>query len=83
MLADEPTGALDTRSGDSVMNLLATINQQGQTLVMVTHDARIASTYASRLISLRDGRIVDDAILEARPSQAVSDLLRIRAEEAN
>jgi ABC-type uncharacterized transport system ATPase component len=50
---------------------------------MVTHDARIASAYASRIISLRDGRIVDDAILEARPSQAVSDLLRIRAEEAN
>ena len=83
LLADEPTGALDSRSGDSVMDLLATINQQGQTLVMVTHDARIASAYASRIISLRDGRIVDDAVLEARPGKVASDLLHIRAEEAN
>lgn len=81
LLADEPTGALDSHSGDSVMDLLAEIHRQGQTVVMVTHDARLASTYSSRVISLRDGRVVDDAALETRPIQAPSDLLHIRTGE--
>jgi putative ABC transport system ATP-binding protein len=80
LLADEPTGALDSHSGESVMDLLAEIHRQGQTVVMVTHDARLASTYSSRVISLRDGRVVDNAALETRPVQAPSDLLHMRTE---
>jgi putative ABC transport system ATP-binding protein len=81
LLADEPTGALDSRSGDAVIDLLAGINRQGQTVVLVTHDARLAAAAASRVVSVRDGRIVDDALLKAPTSQAPSDLLHIRSEE--
>ncbi len=82
LLADEPTGALDSRSGDAVMELLAQINEKGQTIVLVTHDARLAAAYATRIISLRDGRIVDDSILQAPQHQAPSDLLHLHSEEA-
>jgi putative ABC transport system ATP-binding protein len=81
LLADEPTGALDSRSGDAVMDVLAGINRQGQTVVLVTHDARLAAAYASRVISLRDGRVVDDAHLKASAIQSPSDLLHIHSEE--
>ena len=83
LLADEPTGALDTRSGDAVMELLAGINRQGQTVVLVTHDARLAAASATRVISLRDGRVVDDAPLNAPAARAPSDLLHIHSEEAD
>jgi putative ABC transport system ATP-binding protein len=58
LLADEPTGNLDSKNGESVMELLAELNQQGATLCMVTHDPRYAAT-AHRHIHLFDGRIVD------------------------
>ncbi|HYW22732.1 MAG TPA: ABC transporter ATP-binding protein [Terriglobales bacterium] len=61
LLADEPTGALDTRSGEQVMDLLSLLHRDGQTVVFVTHDARLATRYAARVISVMDGRIVDDA----------------------
>jgi putative ABC transport system ATP-binding protein len=80
VLADEPTGALDTRSGEAVMDLLAQLNRRGQTMVLVTHDARLAATYAARVITLRDGRVVDDAQLQAPAAQAASSLLRVRAD---
>jgi ABC-type lipoprotein export system ATPase subunit len=83
LLADEPTGALDSRSGEAVMELLAAINARGQTVVLVTHDARLAAANASRIITLRDGRVVDDAQLRAPTVQAASDLLRIHTEEAD
>src|SRR5438034_4509549 len=65
LLADEPTGALDTKSGDQVMELLAQLHQQGQTIVLVTHDPKLATRYAARVISIMDGRVVDDARLAA------------------
>jgi putative ABC transport system ATP-binding protein len=58
LLADEPTGNLDSKNGESVMELLSELNQQGATLCMVTHDPRYAAT-AGRHIHLFDGRIVE------------------------
>src|SRR5580700_6886942 len=60
LLADEPTGNLDTQNGQHVLELLISLNQrEGTTLVLVTHDAALSSR-ASRRITLRDGRIVSD-----------------------
>lgn len=56
ILADEPTGALDSRSTDDLLNLFHSINQTGQTIVMVTHSARVAS-HASRVLFIRDGQV--------------------------
>jgi putative ABC transport system ATP-binding protein len=58
LLADEPTGNLDSKNGEAVMELLHELNRQGATLCMVTHDPRYAAT-ASRNIHLFDGRIVE------------------------
>jgi putative ABC transport system ATP-binding protein len=63
LLADEPTGALDTRSGEQVMDLFAGLHRDGQTVILVTHDASLASRYATRLISVTDGTIVNDGAL--------------------
>jgi putative ABC transport system ATP-binding protein len=60
LLADEPTGALDTVTGEAVMRLLRGHCDRGGTAVLVTHDARLAC-WADRVVSLQDGRIVDDA----------------------
>ncbi len=81
LLADEPTGALDSRSGEQVLELLAEVNRAGQTVVMVTHDARLAATYAVRVVSLRDGRVIDDAQMQPSRGSSVSDLLQIQIEE--
>ena len=59
ILADEPTGALDTQTSEDIMRLLAELNTQGMTIVMVTHEADIAM-WARRRIVFRDGRIVED-----------------------
>ncbi len=59
LLADEPTGNLDSRNGDAVMALLGELHRQGSTLCMVTHDARYAAL-AQRTVRLFDGRIVDE-----------------------
>ena len=61
ILADEPTGNLDTASGGEIMNLLQQFNRQGRTVLMVTHDAR-GVKYASRTMRLLDGRIDTDEI---------------------
>jgi putative ABC transport system ATP-binding protein len=61
LLADEPTGNLDTANGQLVLELLVTLNRrEGTTLVLVTHDGQI-SEQADRRITMRDGRVVDDA----------------------
>jgi putative ABC transport system ATP-binding protein len=59
LLADEPTGALDSKTGREVMELMMRLNEQGNTIVLITHDAQIAK-HAKRVISLRDGMIMDD-----------------------
>ena len=56
ILADEPTGALDSKAADSLMRLFETINASGQTIVMVTHSVRAASM-AGRVLFLRDGEV--------------------------
>lgn len=56
LIADEPTGNLDSHSGEDIMNLLHQIHEQGATIVIVTHDPRIAA-HAQRVIELRDGRV--------------------------
>ncbi|MDX2291932.1 MULTISPECIES: ABC transporter ATP-binding protein [Streptomyces] len=64
LLADEPTGALDSRSGEQVMDLLIDLNQIGQTLLIVTHDPRLATRCASRLVEVADGRVARESTLE-------------------
>ncbi|WP_392433826.1 MacB family efflux pump subunit [Yersinia sp. HM-2024] len=59
ILADEPTGALDTHSGTEVLNILKDLHQQGHTVVIVTHDMSIAE-HAQRIIELRDGEVIAD-----------------------
>lgn len=59
ILADEPTGALDTKTGDQIMELLTELNREGKTIIMVTHEPEIAA-YAKRRIVLRDGVITED-----------------------
>ncbi|MFB7173077.1 ABC transporter ATP-binding protein [Streptomyces sp. NPDC056254] len=65
LLADEPTGALDSRSGEQVMDLLIDLNQIGQTLLIVTHDPELATRCAGRLVEVADGRIARQSALEA------------------
>lgn len=59
LLCDEPTGALDSASGQTVMQIIKELNQAGHTIIMVTHDKQIAS-WASRVIEISDGRIISD-----------------------
>ncbi|TNJ59646.1 ABC transporter ATP-binding protein [Paenibacillus hemerocallicola] len=59
LLADEPTGALDSRTGTEVLELMIHLNEQGNTIVLITHDLHIADN-AKRVVSIRDGEIVDD-----------------------
>jgi putative ABC transport system ATP-binding protein len=58
ILADEPTGALDTESGKEIMKIFVDLNKKGKTIIMVTHEPSIA-TYGHRIIFLRDGQIID------------------------
>lgn len=60
LLADEPTGNLDSRNGEAVMQLLSALHEEGATICMVTHDPRFAR-YAERQIQLFDGRVVEEA----------------------
>jgi len=65
VLADEPTGNLDSRSGVEVMQILQDLNEQGITVVLVTHDARVAR-HAQRVVHIRDGSIVLNEYVEDR-----------------
>jgi putative ABC transport system ATP-binding protein len=58
LLADEPTGALDTATGREIGELLLDLNASGQTLILVTHDPTLAARYAKRVIRIVDGQIV-------------------------
>ncbi len=70
ILADEPTGNLDSRTSVEVMGVMQSLNQQGLTIILVTHEPDIAE-YASRQITFRDGRLVhDEAVRQPRDAQA-------------
>ncbi|HEX5287935.1 MAG TPA: ABC transporter ATP-binding protein [Streptosporangiaceae bacterium] len=66
LLADEPTGALDTATGEEIGELLLDLNSSGQTLILVTHNPDLAARYARRVIQLVDGRIASDAVAGAQ-----------------
>ena len=74
ILADEPTGALDSRTGREVLGFLQKLNAEGDTVVLITHDNSIA-VRAKRIIRLQDGRVIYDG--DASAPQAV-----VQAEEA-
>jgi putative ABC transport system ATP-binding protein len=63
LLADEPTGALDTAAGEDVQRLLGELHADGQTIVLVTHDLALARSCATRTVQLVDGRIASDTAL--------------------
>jgi len=77
LLADEPTGNLDTRTGIEVLALFQELNRQGLTVVMVTHEQEI-SRYVRRVIELRDGRVVRDEAVD-QPRDAANDLAALPA----
>lgn len=84
LLCDEPTGALDSASGQTVMQIIKELNQAGHTIIMVTHDKQIAS-WASRVIEISDGRIISDNKKEQNlnklnnpKSEHASDLSRLK-----
>jgi len=75
ILADEPTGNLDRRSGLEVISILQRLNSEGRTVVLITHDQNIAE-HADRILVLRDGRIFEDSKLES-PLDAEQELLAL------
>jgi putative ABC transport system ATP-binding protein len=77
VLADEPTGALDSRSGLSILALFQTLNRAGRTILMVTHDEHVAR-HTRRILRLQDGALVADiGVAEPLDAQAVLDLDRV------
>ncbi|MEU7739429.1 ABC transporter ATP-binding protein [Nonomuraea sp. NPDC049158] len=77
LLADEPTGNLDSRNTRDVLRLLSDVHKDGQTIVMVTHDARVAAL-ADRLVSLFDGAIVDDGRIARRRTGTAGEVIDLR-----
>jgi putative ABC transport system ATP-binding protein len=71
LLADEPTGALDSVNGEAVMRLLRTATKRGVAAVLVTHDAQLAS-WADRIVFLRDGRIIDQTAAPPGPESLLT-----------
>ena len=80
ILADEPTGALDTLTSCEVMALLQQLNARGLTVVLVTHEHDIAE-FASRVVSFRDGRVIEDRPVD-RPKDAAAMAAQLRAGQA-
>ena len=62
ILADEPTGNLDSHTSEDIFLLLRALNEQGQTIVMVTHDSK-AAAYGTRIITMKDGRLAGDLVI--------------------
>jgi putative ABC transport system ATP-binding protein len=67
LLADEPTGAVDSATGDEIGALLLELNAAGQTLILVTHNPDLAARYTQRVIEIADGRVSADTMLSALP----------------
>lgn len=80
ILADEPSGALDSKAADSLMNLFTTINQEGQTIVMVTHSVKAASS-AKRVLFIKDGKVFHQLyrgnLTNEQMYERISDTLKI------
>ena len=72
ILADEPTGALDSKSGADLMALLEKLNQEGRTIILITHDEQVAR-HAKRVIRLRDGQVIEDS---GSPAQMTADAVK-------
>ena len=79
LLADEPTGNLDTQTSIEIMGVFQKLNEQGITIIMVTHELDVAR-YTKRMVILRDGRIVTDEAVQNR-SLAENELQRLRQEQ--
>ena len=79
ILADEPTGNLDTRSSVEIMGLFQGLNEKGITVIVVTHESDIAA-YADRLIVFRDGKVIRDEI-NASPLRAADELIKLKPAE--
>jgi putative ABC transport system ATP-binding protein len=79
LLADEPTGNLDTQTSIEIMGVFQKLNDQGITIIMVTHELDIAR-YTKRMVILRDGKIVTDEAVQGR-SVAETELQKLRAEQ--
>jgi putative ABC transport system ATP-binding protein len=79
LLGDEPTGALDSRTGQEVLALFQDLNRQGRTVVLVTHDERVAA-HCTRVVRLRDGNVVSDD-LNATPLDAKLELEKLKTPE--
>ncbi len=75
IFADEPTGNLDSKSGQVVMEILGKLNDQGHTIILVTHEQDTAR-HAERIIQLRDGLIVRDEIVDGRRSAKDGELIK-------
>jgi putative ABC transport system ATP-binding protein len=74
ILADEPTGNVDTRAGDEIAGLLRQVAKEyGRTVIMVTHDPHIAA-YSDRIIFLKDGKIVDETLLERKNGDRAAEV---------
>ena len=80
ILADEPTGALDTLTSCEVMALLQQLNARGMTVVLVTHEHDIAE-FAKRVVTFRDGRVLEDRVVDA-PKDAALLAQQLRAEQS-
>lgn len=82
ILADEPSGALDSKAADSLMNLFTTINQEGQTIVMVTHSVKAASS-AKRVLFIKDGKVFHQLyrgnLTNEEMYERISDTLKVLA----
>ncbi|MFZ5968214.1 MAG: ABC transporter ATP-binding protein [Bacillota bacterium] len=65
ILADEPTGNLDSKSGEEIMGIFQELNDEGATIVLVTHEPEIAQ-HAKRIIAFRDGKLIEDKLVENR-----------------
>lgn len=65
LLADEPTGALDSKTSEDIMQIFQTLNDQGITIIVVTHEAEIAD-HAKRRIEFRDGKVIEDVMIKKR-----------------